>query len=493
MYSLNYSNAQKWTVKSTSVKSESIAEGTYTIQAAVNTNYTLDIAGGSTADGGNVQIYLKNNTLAQNFVVTSVGNGYYKIVSEGTGKVLDVFGGSSTSGTNVQQYRWNGTASQCWRFIDAGNGNYYIQSKLGTVLDIANGSIYSGNNVQAYMLNETNAQKWKINKINYADITEGTYTIQTALATNKVLDISGGSIDNGANVQIYTKNGTEAQNFVIKKLSNHEYIITSERSGKALDVAGGSSNAGANVWQYNKNNSYAQRWRFIDAGNGYYYIVSNLGTVLDVSNGNTADGTNVQTYILNKTNSQKWKLVSNSKNSDLYSIMGTTSTTATQMANYFTAKGGKYPYSGNSVAPTIKDFCQIYIDECKAEGVKAEVAFAQAMMETGFLRFGGDVKKEQYNFAGLGATGNGASGNGFESIRIGIRAQVQHLKAYASKESLKQTCVDGRYQYVTKGVAPYVEWLGQKENPNGKGWATAVNYGYNIVNLYLKPLLNTKG
>ena len=59
-------------------------------------------------------------------------------------------------------------------------------------------------------------------------------------------------------------------------------------------------------------------------------------------------------------------------------------------------------------------------------------------METGFLRFGGDVKKEQYNFAGLGATGNGASGNGFKSIRIGIRAQVQHLKAYASKENLKQ-------------------------------------------------------
>ena len=341
------------------------------------------------------------------------------------------------------------------------------------------------------MLNETNAQKWKLSKLNYADIEEGTYTIQTALSTNKVLDISGGSVDNSANVQIYDKNGTTAQNFVVKKLADHEYQITCENSGKALDVAGGSSSAGTNVWQYSKNNSNAQSWRFIDAGNGYYYIVSKLGTVLDVSGASTANGANVQTYTLNKSNAQKWKIISNSKNSDLYSIMGTTSTTAMQMANYFTAKGGKYPYSGNSVAPTIKDFCQIYIDECKAEGVKAEVAFAQAMMETGFLRFGGDVKKEQYNFAGLGATGNGASGNRFESIRIGIRAQVQHLKAYASKESLKQKCVDGRYQYVTKGVAPYVEWLGQKENPSGKGWATAVNYGYNIVNLYLKPLLNT--
>ena len=488
-YMLNETNAQKWKLSKFSYAD--IAEGTYTIQAAANTEYVLDIAGGSTSDGGNVQIYSKNNTLAQNFIVTSVGNGYYKIACEGTGKVLDVSGGSSANGTNVQQYKWNGSAAQCWRFIDAGNGSYYIQSKLGTVLDIVSGAIYAGNNVQTYMLNETNAQKWKLSKLNYADIEEGTYTIQTALSTNKVLDISGGSVDNSANVQIYDKNGTTAQNFVVKKLADHEYQITCENSGKALDVAGGSSSAGTNVWQYSKNNSNAQSWRFIDAGNGYYYIVSKLGTVLDVSGASTANGANVQTYTLNKSNAQKWKIISNSKNSDLYSIMGTTSTTAMQMANYFTAKGGKYPYSGNSVAPTIKDFCQIYIDECKAEGVKAEVAFAQAMMETGFLRFGGDAKKEQYNFAGLGATGNGASGNRFESIRIGIRAQVQHLKAYASKESLKQKCVDGRYQYVTKGVAPYVEWLGQKENPSGKGWATAVNYGYNIVNLYLKPLLNT--
>ena len=88
MFNFNYSNAQKWTLKSTAVKAESIAEGTYSIQVAANTNYTLDIAGASTANGGNVQVYSKNNTLAQNFIITSAGNGYYKIVCEGTGKVF---------------------------------------------------------------------------------------------------------------------------------------------------------------------------------------------------------------------------------------------------------------------------------------------------------------------------------------------------------------------------------------------------------------------
>src|SRR5699024_7060371 len=148
---------------------------------------------------------------------------------------------------------------------------------------------------------------------------------------------------------------------------------------------------------------------------------------------------------------------------------------------------------GKTDVPTINEFCEIYIEECEAEGVKAEVAFAQAMMETAFLRFGGEVDKDQYNFSGLGAVGNGVQGESFPDIRTGIRAQVQHLKAYASTEPLKLAQVDNRFGYVKRGVAEYVEWLGMQENPNSTdsvkyGWASAENYGYNIVNLYITPM-----
>ncbi|MBO6016082.1 MAG: glucosaminidase domain-containing protein [Lachnospiraceae bacterium] len=97
------------------------------------------------------------------------------------------------------------------------------------------------------------------------------------------------------------------------------------------------------------------------------------------------------------------------------------------------------------------------------------------------LKYGGDVSIEQYNFAGIGATGNGAKGNSFENVQTGIRAQVQHLKAYASTEDLVHNVVDPRFQYVTRGICPYVEWLGINENPQHVGWATAVGYGNNIV------------
>lgn len=86
-------------------------------------------------------------------------------------------------------------------------------------------------------------------------------------------------------------------------------------------------------------------------------------------------------------------------------------------------------------------------------------------------------------FTYKGSTGAGVAGTSYPDVWTGIRAQIQHLKAYASTESLKNACVDDRFSYVTRGSAPYVEWLGQKENPYGKGWATATNYGYDIVNM----------
>ena len=173
------------------------------------------------------------------------------------------------------------------------------------------------------------------------------------------------------------------------------------------------------------------------------------------------------------------------------SAMGTNKTTVVnKMVKMFRKSRKTYPAQaltkGN--APTIEAFCQIVYDEALIEGVKPEVVFGQAMNETGYLQFGGDVKIEQFNFAGLGASGGGVAGESFKSVAEGIRAQVQHLKGYASTEALKQTCVDNRYKWVTKGCAPYVEWLGQKENPNGKGWATSKNYGMNLMEKYIIPM-----
>lgn len=389
---------------------------------------------------------------------------------------------------NVVQKKWVANSdTQLWKFVSTSEG-YYIRSKTGTVLDIWSAVYAPYTNIWTYTANGSLAQKWHLEKeYDSIEVPEGIYTIQTALSSSKTLDIANGSKANFGNIWIYNINNTEAQEFEIEKVSDGYYKIESKLSGKVLDVANGSRTAGANVWQYSWNGSDAQLWRFVDAGDGKYYIQSKLGTVLDVTSASAAAGTNVQTYTFNQSTAPKWTLLETEKT--LYSIMGKTNVSVSQMVKFYKNKATvSYPYSNVSEAPTIEKFCQIYKEESEVEGVKAEVAFAQAMMETGFLKFGGDVKKDQYNFAGIGAIGGGSSGAKFDSIRIGIRAHVQHLKAYASKEALKQPVVDPRFQYVKRGSAEYVQWLGQKENPNGYGWATAKNYGNNIVKLYILPM-----
>lgn len=183
-------------------------------------------------------------------------------------------------------------------------------------------------------------------------------------------------------------------------------------------------------------------------------------------------------------------------------ITGATKTNISQMVNYFINNGGTYDkfskygtqYDGilaQKGAANIEEFCQIFYEEAIAENIRPEVAFCQTMKETGFLQFGHDVKPDQCNFAGLGATGNGVAGNSFASVREGIRAQIQHLKAYATTDNLINACVDNRFGYVKRGSAPYVEWLGKRENPTGDGWATGSNYGTDIV-ARMKALLNTQ-
>ena len=181
------------------------------------------------------------------------------------------------------------------------------------------------------------------------------------------------------------------------------------------------------------------------------------------------------------------------KNTGLYAIMGHSDVTIAQMVAYYKKNNLTYDqYSGslsqyNGVlakggAANIEIYCTIFKQEAEAEGVCVEVAFAQAMLETGFLKFGGDVKPDQYNFAGIGATG-GVPGNEFSDVREGIRAQIQHLKCYASDVALNNPCVDPRWGSWLRNKAPYVQWLSKANNPYGIGWATDVGYAEKLLNM----------
>ena len=176
-----------------------------------------------------------------------------------------------------------------------------------------------------------------------------------------------------------------------------------------------------------------------------------------------------------------------------HKIVGDSETSVEQMVAFYEAKGKAYPKKvyKSLGAPTLTKFCRIVFEEAEEEGIKAEVVFAQICKETNFLQFGGTVQAKQCNFAGLGATDGGGKPETFSDVREGVRAQVQHLKAYACTDDLQNLSVDPRFNKVERGTAEYVEWLGIRENPNGKGWATAKHYGYSLAYDYEDVLLNT--
>ena len=162
-------------------------------------------------------------------------------------------------------------------------------------------------------------------------------------------------------------------------------------------------------------------------------------------------------------------------------IMGTSTISAESMARLFVSTGHTYPsevYSQRG-APSITEFCNQVILAASSEGVRPEVVFAQAMLETGWLQFGGSVSADQCNFAGLGATGPQVGGARFDNVYQGLLAQSQHLKGYAVRMPLNNVCVDPRYQIIVDrgylGIAPCLEDL------NGLWAVPGDGYGQRIA------------
>ena len=235
---------------------------------------------------------------------------------------------------------------------------------------------------------------------------------------------------------------------------------------------------------YFKNDGYAARYETKIDGKLYYFLGSDCSQVTGwltwYSDGSKsyfdpADG-GAAAKGLKIIGGKAYLFNDNYRAVEYGLLMGQTKSSLQQMTNEFDrVTKGQYPGSTYSRfgASTVVDFCRILREEAGYEGVNGDVLFAQVMLETNYLRFGNDVKPEQCNFGGLGATGNGNPGLSFRDVRTGIRAQVQHLKAYGSHEPLNKACVDPRFLLVTRGSAPTIFDLSGK-------WAASRTYGESL-------------
>ena len=303
-----------------------VADGVYCISSSLTRWSVIDISGGSSRIGANAQLYRLNATKAQIWKIRHEGD-YVVIENAGSGKVLDVAGGRSVACANVQQYAWNGTRAQLWVAINDGESIKFVSAlNESLVLDLSGASTSNGANIQLYSDNGSAAQRWVLTTAplggaspvaneaaRYKDVlADGNYYLVCGVGSKLVLDVSGGSRSNAANVQSYKSNGTAAQRWRVAHDDQGFLTITNIGSGKVLDVSGGSYFPGANVQKYGANGSLAQKWYAVplDAGNpnGGFTIHSALypQLVLDVKSGSASNGANIQVYSSNKSAAQRF-------------------------------------------------------------------------------------------------------------------------------------------------------------------------------------------
>lgn len=301
------SNALQAAIDVRKMTAVTIPNGNYYINVRSKVASSVDIPGGSAADSTAIQLYSGNSSKAQQFTFTRQSDGSYEIVNVNSGKALDVRNGVAENNAIVQQYSRNNSQAQRWFIRDSGAG-YYLQSALGNwVLDLSGGNTVDGAAIRLYAPNGTASQLFVVSSSDVS-ITTGVSMIITSVANKKlVTDVTSASTANGARVQLYSSNNTNAQKYRFESIGNGTYKIVNVNSGKVLDVSGGSTADGAALQQYTNNNTVAQQWTVRNYGSGKVTLVSvNANKAVDIPSGNAVQQAQLQLYSPNGTVAQQW-------------------------------------------------------------------------------------------------------------------------------------------------------------------------------------------
>ncbi len=299
-YITNASLSQKWHLRA----SQTLDDGVYTISSALDRSAMIDVAGGGTHNGANIQIYENNQTLSQKWLIQyDSSTGHYTITNPLSNKSIDISYGNIKDGTNIWLYEHNSTCSQQWNIIESA-GRYVISSACSPlkVLELKNKSTTNSTNIQLQTYDRDHlGESWVITKS--PEPSDGTYAIHARLDNDQLLDASNG------NVQLYQSQSDRNQKWTIKKsVTSGYYTIVDQSSGQAIDIKYGDIRNSTNIWLYDQNNTCSQQWYIIESRSDHYTIFSScvLNYTLDVTYGDARNGTNIQLYQSNGTISQEW-------------------------------------------------------------------------------------------------------------------------------------------------------------------------------------------
>ena len=266
-----------------------------------------------------------------------MSNGTYEIVtSKDNNKVLDIVNGSKSKGANVQLYQWNGTVAQQYEIVKNQKGYYTIKN--------CGSNLYLGINTNWNTMGNYNRlvqgvdSSSKAAQFVFTKNSKGQWIISSAWDSKYVVDLYGGSTNNGSAIQIFTNNNSQAQAWKLLKVKNVReeldelasknkntlsdgtyFISSSKNTSYVLDVSNGSKNNFGNIWLFKNNGTVAQAWSVKHDSKGYVTFI-NVGSnkAIDVYDGKAKNYQNISQYTSNNSYAQKWIVT---KDSMGYKIM----------------------------------------------------------------------------------------------------------------------------------------------------------------------------
>ena len=357
IHNANHSAAQRW--KLTKIDA-SVSDGTYVITSFAGSSYAFDVQGGSKTAGAVIQAHKSNGSLAQAWKFTFDEKvGAYRIRSVNSGKLLGLPGSKTTLGLQVQQLAAASDASQLWSVTKNADGSYSLTSVYGgRTLGLEGATLVNDAKVVLQTKTGDATQKWSLGEATL--LNDGLYLMATALDTSKIIDIKSGSTAEGATAQLWSRNNTLAQKWVVTRQSDGSFSFMNANSGRyladsdgvlmhadspssvaswnvvasdagglslvnvgtgrALDVKGGKKTAGTVVNMHRSNGTAAQSWYFsktvpIADGDYIFTNVAKTSQVLGVKDGSTDKKAVVQLSKSDNGNSQKWNVKKNADGS----------------------------------------------------------------------------------------------------------------------------------------------------------------------------------